>query len=129
MGLYTLEVREHYLLYFFLDLCKAFDTTQHNIILKKLEILGVKGNELRWFTNYLKNRKQRVKNGNSFSEFLDILLGVPQGSILGPLLFSIYINDFPQMVELFAILFADDTTIVIDGDNTKDLTSKANEKF
>ena len=113
----------------FLDLCKAFDTTQHNIILKKLEILGVKGNELRWFTNYLKNRKQRVKNGNSFSEFLDILLGVPQGSILGPLLFSIYINDFPQMVELFAILFADDTTIVIDGDNTKDLTSKANEKL
>ena len=113
----------------FIDLCKAFDTTSHSIILKKLEFLGVKGNELSWFTNYLKNRKQRVKNGNSFSDFLDILLGVPQGSILGPLLFSIYINDFPQIMELFAILFADDTTIVIDDDNNEDLTSKANVKL
>lgn len=113
----------------FIDLCKAFDTTNHSIILKKLEILGVKGNELRWFTNYLKNRKQRVKNGNSVSEFLDILLGVPQGSILGPLLFSIYINDFPQIMELFAILFADDTTIVIDDDNNENLTLNANEKL
>ena len=76
----------------FIDLEKAFDTVNHNILLQKLQFYGILGKNISWFTSYLNNRKQRVKLSSQFSPYADISCGVPQGSILGPLLFLIYIS-------------------------------------
>ena len=102
-----------YTLAIFLDLQKAFDTVNHKILLDKLEFYGIRGVPLRLIQNYLSNRKQLVKIQNSFSDPLDVLCGIPQGSILGPLLFIIYINDLCHVSESIRyILFADDSNIV-----------------
>ena len=110
----------------FCDLRKAFDTVDHRILLTKLRKLGVRGAELLWFQNYLQNRKQIVCVNGSNSLLLSILIGVPQGSILGPLLFLIYINDLPLCSELLALLFADDTTLLLADENLDDLIVKVN---
>ena len=97
---------------FFLDLSKAFDTIDHNLLIRKLENYGIRGNSLNWFKYYLKGRIQRVKLNNVSSGWEEIVCGVPQGSILGPLLFIIYVNDMPLVCRhLEAILFADETNL------------------
>jgi hypothetical protein len=96
----------------FIDLSKAFDTLDHTILLKKLTHYGIRGTTHKWFQNYLGDRKQYVKYNNVTSPYTRIKTGVPQGSVLGPLLFIIYINDISNATkELDDILFADDTSL------------------
>ena len=96
----------------YIDLSKAFDTLSFDIILYKLNYYGITGKELQLLTNYLQNRKQYVIFNNHESELTEITTGVPQGSILGPLLFSIIINDLKKSSKkLRFLMYADDTTI------------------
>ena len=96
----------------FIDLQKAFDTVNHSILLKTLEHYRIRGVGLDWFSSYLSNRKQYVSVNGATSDYLDLTYGVPQGSVLGPLLFLIYINDLPSISKVLSIyLFADDTNI------------------
>ena len=97
----------------FMDLSKAFDTLNHEILLKKLEKYGISNTELNWFQSYLYDRFQCVTYNDKSSRFLKITTGVPQGSILGPLLFLIYINDLPSVTNLNIIQYADDTCFLI----------------
>ena len=106
----------------FLDLSKAFDTINHTILIKKLEYYGIRGIALKWFQNYLTNRKRNVKYNDITSEAMTITTGVPQGSILGPLLFLLYITDMQNCSKLVStILFAGDTNIFHSHSCLKDL--------
>ena len=97
----------------YLDLSKAFDTLDHTILLDKLHYYGVRNTPLDLFKNYLTNRKQYVEIDSVKSKMGEIQTGVPQGSILGPLLFIIYINDIKTSTELFNVItYADDTTLM-----------------
>ena len=97
---------------FFLDFSKAFDCVNHDILLDKMSIYGVRGIASSWFRSYLSDRQQYVSLNGASSELCSIDRGVPQGSILGPLLFLIFINDFPNCSDFFKFtLFADDSTL------------------
>ena len=96
----------------FLDLSKAFDTLNYKVLLYKLKYYGLGNVAYNLIENYLTNRQQQVKLGNTNSKLLPMCIGVPQGSILEPLLFSIYINDLPKTCPKFnCIMYADDTTL------------------
>ena len=96
----------------FNDLKKAFDTVNHDILLNKLDHYGIRGEALLWFKSYLTNRKQFVSFNGVNSSVRTITCGVPQGSVLGPILFLLYINDLPNISKkLSFFLFADDTNI------------------
>lgn len=97
----------------FCDISKAFDRVWHRGLLQKLSSIGIQGSLLNWFSSYLSSRKQRVVIANSSSSWSTINAGVPQGSILGPLLFLIYINDIVADIQAKIRLFADDTSLYI----------------
>lgn len=111
----------------FLDFSKAFDTVDHKILLKKLEWYGIRNAPLKWFHDYLNKRYQYVTYNSTKSSEKSIKCGVPQGSILGPLLFLLYINDLPTVSEAcLNILFADDTNMFITGNDIDYMCRKMN---
>ena len=95
----------------FFDISKAFDKVWHNGLLSKLNHAGIKGNLFNWFSSYLSNRQQRVVLPGTSSDLTTISAGVPQGSILGPLLFLVFINDIVTNINSNINLFADDTSL------------------
>jgi retron-type reverse transcriptase len=114
-----------------LDLKKAFDLVNHNLLLKKLCHYGIRGIPLKWLTSYLTNRYQSTKVNGNYSDYKEISAGVPQGSILGPLLFILFVNDVFQFnsihVELY--LYADDTAIIFHAENNELLQNIINNFF
>jgi hypothetical protein len=110
----------------FLDLKKAFDTVQHDILLRKLKKFGISGIALDWFASYLSNRKQCVDIDGNFSDFKDIVMSVFQGSSLGPILFLCFINDIYNCTTLNLFLFADDTNALSKNDDLPNLIDYVN---
>ena len=113
----------------FCDISKAFDKVWHQGLLYKLNELGVKGKLLKWFEDYLSDRKQRVIIRGESSSWGDIMAGVPQGSVLGPLLFLVYINDLEKNVNCNLKMFADDTCIYVTTDNPSLSSAHLNENL
>ena len=115
----------------FLDLRRAFEVVNRDILINKLERFGLKGNVLKWFKSYLENRTQRVKFNGRLSNAIRVDLGVPQGSVLGPLLFLLYINDITDVISDKCVirLFADDALIYTTGHSSQEISDKLNEQI
>ena len=114
----------------FIDLKKAFDTLNHEILVNKLYHYGIRGIVLEWIVSYLSKRKQFVQINDISSEHKTIRCGVPQGSVLGPKLFNIYINDLCNVSSMLrCVLFADDTTIICSKYDLKELCTEVNNEL
>jgi hypothetical protein len=120
---------KEYCIGLFLDLKKAFDVCSHEILLKKLKNMGVGGLEAKWFESYLEGRKQFVEVGAARSCIRSLNISVIQGSILGPILFNIFINDLPLATNLHVSLFADDTQALASGKNLPSLITHINSEI
>ena len=119
-----------YVIGIFLDFSKAFDTVDHSILLCKLNHYGIRGMALDWFVSYLENRKQFVTYNGVKSSPKTISCGVPQGSILGPILFLLYINDLALICKnTHPFLFADDTNLFIKGNDLCTMTNALNKEL
>ena len=114
---------------FFLDLRKAFDTVDHQVLLKKFHHYGFRGHCLKYLASYFKNRQQKVHIDGFESELMDITSGVPQGSIIGPTCFNIFINDIALAVDADVFIFADDAAFVIRASSLSDLFNKIEKLF
>ena len=109
----------------FIDLRKAFDTVNHDILIRKLHELGVSYSALKWLKSYLSCRSQKVCFKDCLSESIKISTGVPQGSILGPLFFIIFINSMNKAISHGKIsMYADDTTLSVSGNNVGEISTK-----
>ena len=114
----------------FIDFRKAFDSIDHSVLLHKLSVLGILDREHKWFENYLSARTQVVRFQGVLSESEPIVTGVPQGSILGPLLFVIHVNDLPDIVRHCSILmYADDTVLFFSGVSASIIEDKLNAEL
>jgi hypothetical protein len=112
----------------FLDISKCFDTIDHNLLLKKMKKYGVKNIELNWFASYLSDRTQSVRQNNILSEPLEVKIGVPQGSTLGPLLFMVFVNDLPIFVNNGRCsMYADDTIVYCNNADVNHLVGNMND--
>ena len=120
----------HFHLHIFIDLRKAFDTVDHNILLHKMRLYGLGNSSIRLMQSYLSSRLQVCNYQNKFSGAREIVCGVPQGSILGPLLFLLFVNDLPNCLSNSTpCLFADDTNLSLSGTDRADLELKANHEL
>ena len=114
----------------FIDISKAFDSIRHDILLKKLYHYGIRGKMYNWCCSYLDGRQQYVSINYSNSSLLPVISGVPQGSILGPLFFNLFINDLINSSNVLKfILYADDTTLLASGKNINDITEVMNTEL
>jgi len=113
----------------FLDLKKAFDTVNHNILLSKLKSYGIGVEALSWFKSYLSNRSQVVNINSTLSDCKPINVGIPQGSILGPLLFIIYVNSLSDIVSSKLVMYADDTTLLCSSNDPESLQTELNDNL
>ena len=119
--------KQNSLLSIYVDFTKAFDTVKHDLLLRKLNYYGIRGTINNWFKDYLTNRTQSTKINNNISTPRHIKYGVPQGSVLGPILFLIYINDLPLIFKkLKTKLFADDSTLYISAPVPANINDEAN---
>ena len=122
----SLSKKDH-IIALFMDLSKAFDTIDHNILLRKLYNYGIRGIVWSWIKSYLSNRQQYVSIDDVNSPISHINCGVPQGSILGPLLFLIYVNDIINSSPILSfVLFADDTNILLSHNNLREIKNIMN---